>query len=334
MARTVRWGILSTATIACEAVIPAMVKEPHCRNSVIGAIASRSLKKAQAAADRFGIPRAYGSYEELLADAQIDAIYIPLPNHMHVPYAMKALEAGKHVLCEKPIGLSVAEAEALVETGRRHPQLKLMEAFMYRHHPQWKWARRVIDEGKIGTLRTVHSFFSYYDADPNSIHNRAEWGGGGLMDIGCYPISLSRFLFQDEPKRVVSILEDDPRFQVDVLASGIMEFAGGTATFTCSTQLTDYQRIIAFGTKGRVEIEIPFNAPADRPCRAMLEAEGKIESLEFDICDQYGLQADLFSRAILDDTPVPTPIEDAVANMRVLEAIVRSGKNQGWEPVF
>jgi len=300
---------------------------------VIGAIASRNLEKAQTTADQFEIPRAYGSYEELLADAEIDAVYIPLPNHMHVPYAIKALEAGKHVLCEKPIGLSVAEAEQLVEAGKRFPQLKLMEAFMYRHHPQWKWARQVIDEGKIGELRTVHSFFSYYDVDPNSIHNHSEWGGGGLMDIGCYPISLSRFLFQEEPKRVVGIVEDDPKFKVDVLASGIMEFAAGTATFTCSTQLTDYQRITAYGTKGRLEIEIPFNAPADRPCRATLEIDEKIETLEFDICDQYGIQAELFSRAILDDTPVPTPIEDAVANMRVIEAIVRSGKNRSWEQV-
>ncbi|MCA9231116.1 MAG: Gfo/Idh/MocA family oxidoreductase [Planctomycetales bacterium] len=330
MDKQVRWGIMSTAIIAREAVIPAMLKEPYRQSAVITAIASRELAKAQATAERFGIPQAYGSYEELLADEQVDAVYIPLPNHLHVPYAIQSLEAGKHVLCEKPIGLSVAEAEELVEAGRRHPQLRLMEAFMYRHHPQWQWARQVIGEGRIGTLRTIHSFFSYYDVDPHSIHNHVEWGGGGLMDIGCYPISLSRFLFQDEPRRVVGILEHDPKFRVDTLTSGIMEFAAGTATFTCSTQLTDYQRIIAYGTKGRVEIEIPFNAPAEQPCRATLEVEGAVEDVEFDICDQYGIQADLFSRAILDDTPVPTPIEDAVANMRVIEAIVRSGREQNW----
>jgi len=333
MSRTVRWGILSTAVIAREAVIPAMLKEPYCKNIAIDAIASRDLEKAQAVANEAGIPRAYGSYEQLLADAEIDAVYIPLPNHMHVPYAIQALEAGKHVLCEKPIGLSVAEAEQLVEASRRHPQLKLMEAFMYRHHPQWKWARQVIDDGKIGELRTVHSFFSYYDEGPEGILHHPEWGGGGLMDIGCYPISLSRFLFQDEPQRVVGILEEDPRYHVDRLTSGIMDFACGTATFTCATQLSDYQRIIAFGTKGRLEIEIPFNAPTDRPCRATLEVDQEIKNLEFDICDQYGIQAHLFSRAILDDTPVPTPIEDAVANMRVIEAVVRSGKSQGWEQV-
>ncbi len=333
MGRKIRWGILGTAVIARQSVIPAMLKEPYCKTSVIEAIASRSLKKAQAAANEAGIPRAYGSYEELLADPEIDAVYLPLPNHMHVPYAIDALEAGKHVLCEKPIGLSVAEAEQLVEAGQRHPQLKLMEAFMYRHHPQWKWARQVIDDGKIGDLRTLHSFFSYFDDGPEGILHHPEWGGGGLMDIGCYPISLSRFLFQDEPRRVVGILEEDPRYHVDCLTSAIMEFAKGTATFTCSTQLTDYQRVVAFGTKGRVEIEIPFNAPADRPCQTILEVEGKVENFEFELCDQYSIQADLFARAILDDTPVPTPIEDAVANMRVLESIVRSGKNRSWVSV-
>jgi len=331
MSKRVRWGILSTAVIAREAVIPAMRKEPYCKHAVITAIASRSLERAQATAKQFAIPKAYGSYEELLADAGVDAVYIPLPNHLHVPVAIQTLEAGKHVLCEKPIGLSVAEAEQLVEASRRHPQLKLMEAFMYRLHPQWKWAQQVIDEGKIGELRSVHSFFSYFDDGPEGILHHPEWGGGGLMDIGCYPISLSRFLFQDEPRRVVGILEEDPRYHVDRLTSGIMDFPAGTATFTCATQLADYQRIIAFGTKGRLEIELPFNAPTDRPCRAMLEVDGKIENLEFDICDQYGIQADLFSRAILDDTPVPTPIEDAVANMRVIEAIVRSGRNHSWE---
>lgn len=333
MADPIRWGIMSTAIIAREAVIPAMRKEPYCKHSVVSAIASRSLDKAQATAEQFQIPKAYGSYEALLADKEIDAVYIPTPNHLHVPNAIEALEAGKHVLCEKPIGLSVAEAEQLVEVGRRHPKLKLMEAFMYRHHPQWQWARRVIDDGKIGELRTIHSFFSYFDVSPDSIHNHAEWGGGGLMDIGCYPISLSRFLFHDEPKRVVGILEYDKRFQVDILTSGMMKFEAGTATFTCSTQLTDYQRMIAFGTKGRVEIEIPFNAPADQPCQAWLEVDGKLETIEFDICDQYGIQADLFSRAILDDTPVPTPIDDAVANMRVIEAFVRSGDKGGWEQI-
>jgi len=331
MSHKIRWGILSTATIAREAVIPGMRKAPHNDYSEVTAICSRYLAKAESTAKDLSIPKAYGSYEELIADPDIDAIYNPLPNHMHVPYSIKALEAGKHVLCEKPIALSVAEAETLVDAGRQHPELKLMEAFMYRHHPQWQWAKEVVQSGKIGELRTVHSFFSYFDDNPASIHNHPEWGGGGLMDIGCYPISLSRFLFDAEPKRVVGILEDSPEFKVDDLTSGIMEFAAGTSTFTCSTLLTDYQRITAYGTKGRIEIEIPFNAPPEKPCRAWLEIDdvGR-EGMSFDICDQYGIQSELFSKAILDDTPVPTPIEDAVENMRVIEAIVRSGKNQGW----
>jgi predicted dehydrogenase len=331
MTDRIRWGILSTATIAREAVIPGMRTPPYDKHAELTAIASRSLDKAQAAAAEFGIGSAYGSYEELLADAAVDAVYIPLPNHMHVPYAIKALEAGKHVLCEKPIGLSVAEAEQLVEAARQRPELKLMEAFMYRHHPQWQWARQVVREGKIGDLRTIQSFFSYFDDDPDSILHHAEWGGGGLMDIGCYPISLSRFIFDDEPQRVVGVLEHDPVFAVDRLTSGIMQFAAGTSTFTCSTRICDHQRVNIFGTAGRVEIEIPFNAPADRPCRAWIEIDEVVEEVQFDTCDQYGIEIDLFSRAILDDTPVPTPIGDAVANMRVLEAIVRSGASGHWE---
>lgn len=329
----IRWGILGTASIARNAVIPGMRKKPYCEHAVVVGIASRSLEKARATAEEFEIPHAYGSYEELLSSAEIDAVYIPLPNHLHVPYAIQALEAGKHVLCEKPIALSVAEAEKLVDVGRQNPHLKLMEAFMYRHHPQWQWARQIVDDGKIGELRTIQSFFSYYEDDPASILHNPQWGGGGLMDIGCYPISLSRFLFHDEPTRVVGILEEDPKFKVDRLASGIIEFAAGTSTFTCSTRIADYQRVIAFGTQGRLEIEVPFNAPVDRPCRAWLEINEEIEEILFVCSDQYGIQADLFSRAIIEDTPVPTPIEDAVANMRVLDTIVHSGKNKQWENI-
>lgn len=330
MTDRIRWGILGTATIAREDVIPGMRTAPYDQHAVLAAIASRSLEKAQATAAEFGIESAFGSYEELLADASIDAVYIPLPNHLHVPYAIKALEAGKHVLCEKPIALSVAEAEQLVAVAQQHPELKLMEAFMYRHHPQWQWARQVVRDGKIGDVRTIQSFFSFFDDDPASILHHAEWGGGGLMDIGCYSISLSRFIYADEPQRVVAVLEHDPDFAVDRLTSGMMQFTAGTSTFTCSTRICDYQRVNIFGTAGRVEIEIPFNAPADRPARAWIEIDEVVEEVQFETCDQYGIEVDLFSRAILDDTPVPTPIDDAVANMRVLEAIVRSGKSDGW----
>lgn len=322
-----RWGVLSTSKFAQTKVIPAL---QHCQYMEVAAIASRDLAKAQAAAARFNIAKAYGSYEELLADAELDVIYNPLANHLHVPWSIKALEAGKHVLCEKPIGLSAAEAQQLLEVSRQHPQLKVMEAFMYRLHPQWQRAKQIVEAGGVGDLRTIQSFFSYFNADDQNIRNRADIGGGGLMDIGCYNISLSRFIFDAEPQRVLGILDYDPAFKTDRLTSGILDFGHGTSTFTCSTQLTPYQRVNLFGTAGRVEIEIPFNAPPDKPCKLWHQAGGQLEEIRFDICDQYTLEADQFSLAVLNDTPVPTPLTDAAANMRVIDAVVESSKNKGW----
>jgi predicted dehydrogenase len=326
----IRWGVLSTAQIGTEEVIPAMQQGTHCE---IAAIASRSLERAQAVADRLGIPTAYGSYEELLADPDIDAVYNPLPNHLHVPWSIKALEAGKHVLCEKPIALNAAGAQRLLDAAQERPGLKVMEAFMYRHHPQWQRARQLVAAGGIGELRTIQSFFSYYGFDPENIRNVAEFGGGVLMDIGCYSISLSRFVFDAEPSRVWGVMEYDPRFEVDRLTSGVLDFGRGTSTFTCSTQLVPYQRANLFGTEGRVEIEIPFNAPSDRPCKMWRQRGGEIEEIVLDVCNQYTIQGDLFSRAVLEDTEVPTPLEDAVANMRVIDALVRSAGDGTWASV-
>lgn len=323
----VRWGVLSTANIGLKKVLPAMQRGQFCE---IAAIGSRDLAAARAAAAELGIPKAYGSYEALLADPEIDAIYNPLPNHLHVPWSIKALEAGKHVLCEKPIGLSADQARELVAAAARHPHLKVMEAFMYRHHPQWQRAKAIVTTGGVGELKTINSFFSYYNGDPANIRNRAEVGGGGLMDIGCYNISLSRFIFAAEPTRVLGIIEYDPQFNTDRLASGILDFGGGTATFTCSTQLSPHQRANIYGTAGRVEIEIPVNAPPDRPCRIWHQRGGAVEEIVFDGVDQYTIQGDLFARAVLDDTPVPTPLTDAVANMRVLEALVASAQGDAW----
>lgn len=321
------WGVLSTAKIALEKVIPAMQKSPRVQ---VVAIASRDRAKAYAAAERLRIPRAYGSYEELLADPDVDVVYNPLPNHLHVPWSIRALEAGKHVLVEKPVGLTSDEGRLLVDAARAHPDLKVMEAFMYRHHPQWKRAKAIVEEGGIGELRTVHSFFSYANLDPNDIRNRADLGGGGLMDIGCYNVSLSRFLFGAEPSRLVGAVEYDPTFETDRLASAILDFGRGTATFTCSTQLSPYQRVQVFGTEGRVEIEIPFNTPQDGPARLWhARAEGTTE-LVFDRTDQYTLQAEALTRVITDDAPVPYPVTDAVANMLVLEAIVESARRNAW----
>ena len=226
----VRWGVLSTANIGVQKVIPGMLQGEYCK--MVG-IASRSLEKARAVANELGFSKAYGSYEELLADPEIQAVYIPLPNHLHVRWSIAALEAGKHVLCEKPIGLTSAEAAELLQVSKEHPELKIMEAFMYRHHPQWQRARALVQEGAIGELRTIQTFFSYHNVDPDNIRNMAEIGGGGLMDIGCYCISLSRFVFDAEPQRVMGIVEHDPVFKTDRLVSGLMDFGVGTSTWTC-----------------------------------------------------------------------------------------------------
>jgi len=323
----VRWGVMSTADIGAVKVVPAMQNSALCD---IQAIASRSLEKAEALAAKLKIPRTFGSYEKMLDDAGIDAVYIPLPNHLHVPWSIKALEAGKHVLCEKPIALSATEARELLDASKKHPNLKIMEAFMYRHHPQWQKARELAASGEIGELKTIQSFFSYYNDDPNDIRNMADIGGGGLMDIGCYTISLARFIFGAEPQRVCAMMEYDSRLDVDRITSAILDFGSATSSFTCSTQLAPYQRVNIFGTLGRIEIEIPVNAPPDQPCRLWLQIGDKIEEISFPVCDQYTIQGDLFSRAILNDTEVPTPLEDAVANMKVIDAVVESARKGEW----
>lgn len=326
--RRVRWGILSTAAIGTGKVIPAMQRAEHAE---VAAIASRRIERARGVAKELGIATTYGSYEELLADRQIDAVYIPLPNHLHVQWSIRALEAGKHVLCEKPIGLSVAEAEQLAAAGRAHPELKLMEAFMYRHHPQWVKTKDLVDSGAIGTLKAIEAVFAYNNTNPADIRNQAEAGGGGLMDIGCYPISVARFLFGSEPKRVAASIEFDQTFKTDSYGAVVMEFEGGTAGFTYSTQAEPHQRVNVMGTAGRVEVMIPFNAPPDRPCVIKLSREGAEETIELPTTDQYTVQGELMSLAILNDEPVPAPIEDAVANMRVIERCFASARDRDWK---
>jgi predicted dehydrogenase len=296
----------------------------------VTAIASRNEDKAKAVAKQLGLPKAYGSYEKLLADTDIDAVYIPLPNHLHIPWTVKALESGKHVLCEKPIGLTVAEAQGLLDKARKHPQLKVMEAFMYRLHPQWRRTQQLVAGGAIGTLKTIQSFFSYYNVDPGDIRNITDIGGGGLLDIGCYCVSLARLIFGEEPQRVWGVMEYDPKFKTDRLASGILDFGEGLSTFTSATQLASYQRVNIFGTEGRIEIEIPFNAPTDKPSRIWHQRGAEMEEIIFDVCNQYTIQGDLFSLAVLNDTEVPTPLEDAVANMKVLEAVFQSDRDETW----
>jgi len=326
--RKVKWGILSTAKIGRTKVIPAMQNNDFIE---IVAISSQEIQKAKSVADNFKIRKAYGSYEELLLDPEIEAVYNPLPNHLHVPYTIKAMEAGKHVLCEKPISLNVKEAEYLLATTIKYPQLKVMEAFMYRFHPQWLKVKELIDNGKIGELHTVNSFFSYSNLDPNNIRNKNEIGGGGLMDIGCYCISFPRYLFASEPERVIGSLDIDPTMKTDRLTSGLMEFKNGSSTFTCSTQLSPFQRTNVFGTKGRIEVEIPVNAPSDKETKIFVEADDVVEEIVFEKCDHYTLQVLEFSKAIVENTEVPIPLEDALGNMKVLEAIVRSAKSGTWE---
>jgi predicted dehydrogenase len=287
------------------------------------------------AARALGIPRAYGSYEELLADPEVEAVYNPLPNDLHVPWTIRAARAGKHVLCEKPLSLNLEEARQLLEV-RRRTGVKIQEAFMVRTHPQWLGALALVREGRIGSLRAINGFFSYYNADAANIRNKPETGGGALMDIGCYPVTVSRLFFGEEPRRVSALIERDPEFNTDRLTSAVMDFPSGHATFTCSTQLVSYQRMQILGTRGRIEVLVPFNAPSDRPMRILFDDGSDlfgrgIETIEFAPCDQYTIQGDLLSRAIREKTAQPIPLEDAVNNMAVIEAIFRSAETGHWE---
>jgi predicted dehydrogenase len=330
--KKVKWGVLGVASIATRKVIPGMQK---CALSEIVAIASRDTGRAGRAASELGISKAYGSYEHLLDDPEVEAVYNPLPNHLHVPWSIEAARRGKHVLCEKPIALNASETRELIEARDRH-RVKIGEAFMVKTHPQWLRARELARGGAIGQLKSITTIFSYYNRDPSNVRHRAEWGGGGLLDIGSYPITLSRWMFGEEPLRVTGALELDPDFGTDRLASGIMEFRAGHSVFACGTQTNYYQRMELLGTAGRLAVEIPFNAPNDRPtyltvADGMAVYAGKVTVEEIPACDQYTVQGDAFSRAIRDDTEVPVPLEDAWGNMKVIDAIFRSAQSGLWE---
>ena len=333
MAEKIRWGVISTALIGTKKVIPGMKRS---KRGVVAAIASRDLARAKAAASELGIPKAYGSYEELLADPDIDAIYNPLPNNLHVPWTVRAVQAGKHVLCEKPVAMDAEEAAQLraVADGRQ-----VMEAFMIRHHPQWLRARDLVRSGRIGALKAVQVFFAYDNRDPKNIRNIPETGGGGIYDIGCYGIVSGRFTFEAEPARVVSLVERDEAFGTDRLASVIADFGGGRhLTFTISTQLGPHQRVTLAGTKGRIEILIPFNAPQMEATRILIDDGSQLggaSSVEeaFPAVDQYAEEADAFAEAVLGEKELPYGIEDAVKNMRIIDAIFRSEKSGRWETI-
>jgi predicted dehydrogenase len=330
--RKLRIGVLSTAKIAREKVIPPMQRAARCE---VVAIASRDLALGAEVADRLGIARAYGSYEELLADPEIDAVYNPLPNQLHVPWTIRAAEAGKHVLCEKPIGLDAAEAAQLIAV-RDRTGVRIQEAFMVRTHPQWLRARELVQGGRIGELQAIHGHFSYHLVDPANIRNLAGPGGGGLLDIGCYPITTSRFVTGLEPRRVTALIARDPALDVDRLGSALLDFDRVQCSFTYATQMVPRQTMQFLGTAARLEVEIPFNAPVDRPCRLLVHDGPSpglevTETIELPVCDQYGVMADAFAASIQDGTPQPVPLEDSLANMRVIDAVRRAAEHGTWE---
>jgi predicted dehydrogenase len=327
---TLRWGILSTADIARKKVIPGIQRADRCE---VVAIASRDGETARRVAGELGIPRWHGSYEALLADDEVDAVYIPLPNHLHAEWTIAAARAGKHVLCEKPLALDPTEAQGMVDACRVEGVV-LMEAFMYRQHPSWQAVHELVASGRIGRLSAIQSWFSYYNDDPTNIRNIRAFGGGALYDVGCYPINLSRWLFGTEPDRVQATITRDPASGVDVLTSAVLGFGDAVATFTCSIRTETDQRVHVYGTEGRISIGIPFNIPPDRPTEVYLIAGGDppvapaTEVLTFATADPYAVQAERFAATILDGAPVPVPPEDAVASLRVIERIFDAA---GWD---
>jgi predicted dehydrogenase len=330
----IRWGVLGAARIATRKVIPAM----QCgAMTKVTAIASRDTARARQSAGELGIEKTYGSYEELIDDPDVDAIYNPLPNHLHVPWTIRAAEAGKHVLCEKPIALTSADIERLIEVRDRTGVL-IQEAFMVRSHPRWLRVLDLVESGRIGSLRAMMGFFSYFNDDATNIRNIPDFGGGAILDVGCYLISTARMIFDAEPLRVVTAIDRDPALKVDRLSSILLDFGSGHALGTCSTQLVPAQRMTVFGTDGRLELELPFNAPPDRPTEIVLDPGtdllgAGIERIEIDVCDQYTIQGDLFSLAIRRNATAPYPLEDSLNNMRVIEAAFRSAESGGWETV-
>ena len=326
--KTIKWGVISTANIGASKVVPAM---QQCELGKITAIGSANVSRAKEIAQEHGIAKVHDSYDALLANPEIDAVYIPLPNHLHVEWSIKALEAGKHVLCEKPIGLDTKDAQRLIDAAKKYPNLKVMEAFMYRFHPQWIKVKELVADGAIGEVRTIHSIFTYFNDDPQNVRNQSDIGGGGLMDIGCYNISFPRFVFEDEPEKILGVIDRDPELKTDRMTSGVMHFSGNrTSTFTCSTQLMPFQRCIVHGREGLIEIQIPVNAPADEPVQIFLRTKTGEEEYTFEPVDQYTLQADAFAKAILNNTDVPTSLDDALNNMKVIDAIVQSAENDAW----
>ncbi len=327
--KPVTWGVLS---VSGHYRLRVSAPLRHSEIVDVRAIASRSLDRARAAGADMGIPRAYGSYEELLADSSIEAVYIPLPNHMHVEWVKKAADAGKHVLCEKPLALHADEVSELIEHTNKRGVL-LMEAFMYRYHPQWIRARELVQIGEVGRVTAVQSSFFYNNRDPKNIRNRTDAGGGALLDIGCYTASSARYLLGREPERVVSLVQRDPDFGTDRLTSALLDFGDVQAQFTVGTQTYSEQTVTIWGSGGFLRVELPFNAFPDVPINVHVSNGVGSRDIATGPADQYRLQFEAFSRALRSGDAPPTPPEDALANQRVLDAIFRSEKSGGWERV-
>ncbi|MBU2985225.1 Gfo/Idh/MocA family oxidoreductase [Saccharophagus degradans] len=324
--KKIRWGIVSTAKIAREWLIPALHASQHAE---VVAVASRDLAKAEAFAEKAGIPKAYGSYEALLADPNVDAIYNPLPNDQHVPVSMQAIKAGKHVLCEKPLGMDAANIQPLLELAAANPQLVVMEAFMYRFHPQWVKVREIIESGDLGQINAVEADFTYFNRDENNVRNKPGIGGGGLLDIGCYCISAARFIFGREPKRVTGMLDIDPQFGVDRHATGLLDFGPGMATFYCSTQSDSSQWVKISGEKGSLIVENPFYR-RDMPSRLLLRNGDTDKEIVVGHYNHYVQQVDAFCAAINESLPAPTPLSDALGNIKVIDAVFKAAEKGAW----
>ncbi len=325
----VRWGILSVSGHYALRVHSPLSQLAEAR---IVAIASRDKAKASAAAARFGISKSHPSYEALLSDPEVEAVYIPLPNDLHEEWTEKALRAGKHVLCEKPLAMNVAEAKKMAALAREKGLL-LMEAFMYRFHPQWLRAKEIVLSGEIGTVRAVTVNFSYNNADPANIRNRMENGGGALYDIGCYAISASRWMAGAEPSRCLALVERDRDFGTDRLSSAILDFGASRATFNVGTRLFPVQRVDVVGDKGALAIILPFNAYPDVPLSLEVSTSLGTRTVVAGPTDQYAAMFSAFGRALRSGAPAPTPIEDGIANMAVIDSLFRSEKSGTWASV-
>lgn len=326
-----RWGILSTAKIARDHLLPAIAAS---ENGVVAAIASRDPARARQLADRWNAPHAFGSYEDLLASVEVDGVYIPLPTSQHVEWAAKAIEAGKHVLVEKPLALKAADIAPLIALRDRHKVL-VSEAFMVVHHPQWLKVRALIAEGTIGRLRHVQGAFSYFNVDPHNMRNQLDLGGGALPDIGVYPVVTTRFTTGGEPVRVQATIERDATFGTDIYSSVRADFGGFELSFYLSTQMAARQVMVFHGDKGFIEIASPFNAGLYDDQRVTLHNQDHdaAQLFRFPGAQQYRLQVEAFVRAAAGGRDRVFMLEDSVANQKVIDAIFRAGTHDGWEPV-